>query len=76
MSFLEITPQQQTGIQVNSWINSLLSSARSAKSNYEQIMNWLEVSQDNPEYTEEDRQAVITKVNEAIVQIKSLLPNE
>ncbi len=61
---------------MNAWINSLLSSAQSAKSNYEQIMNWLEVSQDNTEYTEEDRQAVLTKVSDAIAQIKSLLPNE
>lgn len=76
MSFLDITPQQQTGIQVNSWINSLLSNVDSAKSNYDIIVNWLAIVETNEEYTSEDKLAVMTKLTEAINKIKSLLPTE
>lgn len=76
MSFLDITPQQQTGIQVNSWINSLLANVDSAKSNYDNITNWLTIAETNEEYTEEDKLAVKSKLLEAVTKIKSLLPTE
>jgi hypothetical protein len=36
----------------------------SAKTTFESIKNWLEVAKDNPEYTPEDLQEVITKLEE------------
>jgi hypothetical protein len=76
MSFLDLTPQQQTGLQVNSWINSLLSSVDSAKANYDNISNWLIVASENSEYSDEDFDAVAIKLTEAVDKIKSLLPKE
>ncbi len=76
MSFLDIPPQQQTGIQVNSWINSLLANVDSAKSNYDNIVNWLAIVETNEEYTSEDKLAVVARLGEAISKIKSLLPTE
>lgn len=76
MSFLELTPQQQTGIQINAWLNSLLSNVDSAKSNYDNIVNWLTVIETNEEYSDEDKLAVQAKLEEAIDKIKSLLPTE
>lgn len=74
--FLESTPKQLTAIQVKSWIDSLNSSIDSAKSNYDNIVNWLTVVESNEEYTTEDKIEVQTKLVEAISKIKSLLPNE
>lgn len=76
MSFLDLTPQQQTGIQVNAWINSLLASVDSAKANYDNISNWLIIASENSEYSQEDFDAVSVKLTEAIDKIKSLLPTE
>lgn len=64
MSFLDITPTQQTGIQINSWLNSCKSNMESAKTTFESIKNWLEVVKDNPEYTPEDLQEVVIKLEE------------
>jgi len=76
MSFLEITPQQQTGIQIKAWIDSLHANIDSAKVNYDNITNWLSIVESNEEYTEENRVAVLQKLNEAVEKIKSLLPTE
>lgn len=64
MSFLDITPTQQTGLQINSWLNSCKSNMESAKTTFESIKNWLDVAKDNPEYTPEDLQEVVTKLEE------------
>jgi len=74
MSFLDITPQQQTGIQIKSWISSLHSNIDSAKSNWDNISNWLQVVETNEEYTEEDKNAVRAEMLIAVEKIKSLLP--
>jgi hypothetical protein len=72
MSFLDITPTQQTGIQINSWINSCESNMISAKSTFETIKNWLATSVDNPDYSEEDRQEVIARLGELRILAISL----
>lgn len=64
MSFLNITPTQQTGLQIKSWLDSCKSSMQSAKDTFESIKNWLEVVKNNPEYTPEDLQEVVTKLEE------------
>lgn len=74
MSFLDTTPQQQTSIQIKSWISSLNANIDSAKSNYDNLVNWLQVVEANEEYTEEDKNAVKAEMLLAIDKIKSLLP--
>lgn len=74
MSFLDTTPQQQTGIQIKSWISSLNANIDSAKSNYDNLVNWLQVVEANEEYTEEDKTAVKAEMLIAVDKIKSLLP--
>lgn len=74
MSFLDTTPQQQTSIQIKSWISSLNANIDSAKSNYDNLVNWLQVVEANEEYTEEDKNAVKSEMLLAIDKIKSLLP--
>ncbi len=76
MSFLTITPQQQTWIQLKSWLDSLHSNIDSAKVQYDNIVNWLGVIEWNEEYTEEDKLEVFSKLGEAVVKIKTLLPTE
>lgn len=76
MSFLDLTPQQQTGLQVKSWLDSLHANIDSAKSNYDNIGNWMAVASENPEYTQEDFEAVSARLFEAVEKIKSLLPKE
>ena len=74
MSFLDTTPQQQTSIQIKSWISSLNANIDSAKSNYDNLVNWLQVVEANEEYTEEDKNAVKAEMLLAVDKIKSLLP--
>lgn len=74
MSFLDTTPQQQTSIQIKSWISSLNANIDSAKSNYDNLVNWLQIVEANEEYTEEDKNAVKSEMLLAIDKIKSLLP--
>ena len=74
MSFLDTTPQQQTSIQIKSWISSLNANIDSAKSNYDNLVNWLQIVEANEEYTEEDKNAVRAEMLLAIDKIKSLLP--
>lgn len=74
MSFLDITPQQQTGIQIKSWISSLHLNIDSAKSNWDNLSNWLQIVETNEEYTEEDKNAVKSEMLLAVDKIKSLLP--
>lgn len=76
MSFLDLTPQQQTGIQIKSWINSLHSNIDSAKANYDNLVNWLAIVETNDEYSPEDKTAVISELSSAVLKIKSLLPTE
>jgi hypothetical protein len=76
MSFLDITSQQRTGVQINSWLNSLNLNIDLAKEQYNNITNWLWIINDNTDYTEEDKQAVVIKLQEAITKIESLLPNK
>lgn len=74
MSFLDITPQQQTGLQIKSWISSLHANIDWAKSNWDNLSNWLQVVENNEEYTEEDKNAVRAEMLIAVDKIKSLLP--
>jgi hypothetical protein len=74
MSFLDITPQQQTGLQIKSWISSLHANIDWAKSNWDNLSNWLQIVENNEEYTEEDRNAVRAERLIAVEKIKSLLP--
>lgn len=74
MSFLDITPQQQTGLQIKSWISSLHANIDWAKSNWDNLSNWLQVVENNEEYTEEDKNAVRAEMLIAVEKIKSLLP--
>lgn len=72
--FLESTPKQLTAIQIKSWLESLNSNIESAKSNYDNIVNWLWTIESNEEYSEEDKLEVMQKLWESINKIKSLLP--
>lgn len=74
MSFLDITPQQQTWLQIKSWISSLHANIDWAKSNWDNLSNWLQVVENNEEYTEEDKNAVRAEMLIAVEKIKSLLP--
>lgn len=74
MSFLDTTPQQQTSIQIKSWISSLNANIDSAKSNWDNLSNWLQIVETNEEYTEEDKNAVKAEMLIAVDKIKSLLP--
>lgn len=74
MSFLDITPQQQTWIQIKSWLSSLHANIDWAKSNWDNLSNWLQVIETNEEYTEEDKNAVRAEMLLAVDKIKSLLP--
>lgn len=74
MSFLDTTPQQQTGIQIKSWISSLHANIDWAKSNWDNLSNWLQIVETNEEYTEEDKNAVRAEMLLAVDKIKSLLP--
>lgn len=66
--FLTTTDKQNTAIQINSWINSCESNMNSAKSTFETIKNWLSTSVENPDYSEDDRQEVISR----LVELKNL----
>lgn len=74
--FLESTPKQLTAIQIKSWLDALNSNINSAKSNYNNISNWLTVSSENSDYTQEDFSEVLKELENAVVKIKSLLPTE
>lgn len=74
--FLESTPKQLTAIQVNNWINALNAGIDSAKTNYDNITNWLSTVESNEEYSAEDKAEVVAKLIEAVNKIKSLLPSE
>lgn len=74
--FLESTPKQLTAIQVNNWINALNAGIDSAKTNYDNITNWLSTVESNEEYSAEDKTEVVAKLIEAVNKIKSLLPSE
>lgn len=74
MSFLDITPQQQTGLQIKSWISSLHANIDWAKSNWDNLSNWLQIVENNEEYTEEDKNTVRAEMLIAVEKIKSLLP--
>lgn len=76
MTFLELTPKHQTGIQIKSWISSLHANIDWAKSNWDNLSNWLQVVENNEEYTVEDKQAVMAELELAVNKIKSLLPTE
>jgi len=62
--FLESTPKQLTASQITSKFSSIQSSMQNAKNDFEFIKNWIVVSQDNTDYTDEDRQEVIVKLEE------------
>jgi len=62
--FLESTPKQLTASQISSKLSSIQSSMQNAKTDFEFIKNWIVVSLDNTDYTDEDRQEVIVKLEE------------
>lgn len=64
MSLFKQTDKQLTFIQLKSWADSATSSMHSAKSSVNSIKNWLVVTQDNPEYTNEEKAEVIAMTTE------------
>lgn len=73
--FLESTPKQLTALQIKSWIDGMNSWIDKAKANYDSLTNWLGTSTDNPDYSEEDRLEVISKMMESVSKASALIPN-